>query len=249
MLDTAGYGAVTINKAVSIVNQTSTAGATATSSDAITINAGAGDQIVLRGLTIVGAGTANNGIRFSTGGSLTVEDCSVSQFTGSGILFQPAGSAELHVSNTRLANNGGAGVFVQPLIPSESATIKAVFERADARHNEVAIDITGASSGQSTIIAATVADSVTDNNDTGILAATAPGFGPVTVMVRNDVVSNNSVGISVVFQAKLYLGRSTLSGNTTALANTGAGTLASYGDNNIDGNIMFGSTPTAVAFH
>jgi hypothetical protein len=249
VLDTAGYGAVTINKAVSIVNQTSTAGATATSGDAITINAGAGDQIVLRGLTIVGAGTASHGITFNTGGSLTVEDCSISQFTGLGIFFQPTSSAELSVSNTRLANIAGYGILVQPAIPSVSATIKITFERVEARNNTVnGIVISGGVSGSGTSIAATIADSVAaDNTNTGIVATSVAGHAPVTTMVRNTVTSNNGTGI-VVNAATLYLGHSTISGNTTALSNL-SGTLASYGDNNIDGNTSPGSSPSAVAFH
>src|SRR5215813_4865531 len=65
VLDTAGYGMVTINKAVSIVNEEGVeAGITATSGDGITINAGSGDVVNLRGLTIVGAG-GGNGITFN----------------------------------------------------------------------------------------------------------------------------------------------------------------------------------------
>src|SRR5215831_8248112 len=56
VLDTAGFGAVTITKAVSIVNEEGVeAGVTVTSGDGITVNAGAGDVVNLRGLTIVGA--------------------------------------------------------------------------------------------------------------------------------------------------------------------------------------------------
>jgi hypothetical protein len=144
-----------------------------------------------------------------------------------------------------------------PVIPASVASRTAakappipetgVREATDARTHRGRIEIEGASSGQGTSIAATVADSVTDNNNTGILAASSAGFAPVTVMVRNDVISNNSAGIGVV-SATLYLDHSALTGNTTALSNIG-GTLASYGDNNIDGNIMFESSPTAVAFH
>src|SRR5215469_9168298 len=57
VLDTAGYGAVTITKPISIVNEEGVeAGITVTSGDGITINAGASDVINLRGLTLVGAG-------------------------------------------------------------------------------------------------------------------------------------------------------------------------------------------------
>src|SRR5262250_3450376 len=65
VLDTAGYGAVTITQAVSIVNEEGVeAGITVTSGSGITINAGASDVVNLRGLTIVGAG-GNNGIIFT----------------------------------------------------------------------------------------------------------------------------------------------------------------------------------------
>src|SRR5215472_4478503 len=57
VLDTAGYGAVTITQAVSIVNEEGVeAGITVTSGDGNTINAGSSDVVNLRGLTLVGAG-------------------------------------------------------------------------------------------------------------------------------------------------------------------------------------------------
>src|SRR5215472_9725628 len=68
VLDTAGYGAVTITKAISIVNEEGVeAGITATSGDGITISAGASDVVNLRGLTLVGVGSNGNGITFNTG--------------------------------------------------------------------------------------------------------------------------------------------------------------------------------------
>jgi hypothetical protein len=54
VLDSANYGAVTINKAVSITSEGAVAGVLATSGAGITIAAGAGDVIKLRGLDIDG---------------------------------------------------------------------------------------------------------------------------------------------------------------------------------------------------
>ena len=55
MKDSAGYGSITITKAVSIVGDGSLAGILASSGqDAITINAGASDVVELRGLKIEG---------------------------------------------------------------------------------------------------------------------------------------------------------------------------------------------------
>src|SRR5215813_4615118 len=57
VLDTAGYGTVAINKAISIVNEEGVeAGITVTSGDGITVAAGPTDTVNLRGLTLVGVG-------------------------------------------------------------------------------------------------------------------------------------------------------------------------------------------------
>jgi hypothetical protein len=57
VLDPAGYGAVTINKSISIVNDgVGVAAIGASSGNAITITAGASDSVHLRGLTIEGKG-------------------------------------------------------------------------------------------------------------------------------------------------------------------------------------------------
>src|SRR5690349_4044942 len=62
VLDTAGYGAVTIDKSVSIVNDgVGEAGVTVTSGNAVTVSTGANDVVNLRGLTLVGGGGAQNG--------------------------------------------------------------------------------------------------------------------------------------------------------------------------------------------
>src|SRR5215468_8819023 len=76
VLDTAGYGAVTITQAVSIVNEEGVeAGITVTSGNGITINAGATDVVNLRGLTLVGAAGGSSGITFNTGRVLNIQNC------------------------------------------------------------------------------------------------------------------------------------------------------------------------------
>jgi hypothetical protein len=75
MLDPAGYGTVTINKAISIVNDgVGSAGVLVPSAGTgITINGGVNDIINLRGLIIEGAGVGFFGIVFNSGASLTIE--------------------------------------------------------------------------------------------------------------------------------------------------------------------------------
>src|SRR5580698_8100383 len=67
VLGTAGYGTLTINKAISIVNGGGfEAGVSVPSGGTgITINALANDAVSLRGLTIDGAGVGANGVQFN----------------------------------------------------------------------------------------------------------------------------------------------------------------------------------------
>jgi len=64
VLNSADYGPVTINKAVSITSEGAAAGILATSGAAITMSPGASDFVNLRRLTIDGANSGAVGIPF-----------------------------------------------------------------------------------------------------------------------------------------------------------------------------------------
>ena len=251
VLNTGGYGAVTINKSVSIVNQTSTAGATATSGNAITVNAGATDKVVLRGLTIVGGNTATNGIVFNSGGALFVQDCSISQFTFAGIAFEPNAPSELNVSNTRLANekSGGLGIYINPVIPSTAGTVHATVDGVEAIDvSQAGVFIDGRQSGQSLTLRTTIANSVMSDSATdGIHAVSSASGAPVFVMVRNTTITNNGFGLSAEGGATIAVGHSTISGNGQAFFTSSGAVMDSYGDNNVDGNGTLGPAPTSIS--
>src|SRR5436305_14662745 len=116
--DAGDYGPVTISQAVSIEAVGVLATIQVTSGNAITISAGLSDTVVLRGLTLDGQGTAADGINFSAGGALYVEDSRIHRFT-TGIDFLPTGNvaSKLFVTDTIVRNNGsgstGCGVLIQ----------------------------------------------------------------------------------------------------------------------------------------
>jgi hypothetical protein len=75
VLDPAGYGPLTIQKAVSVQGH-GFAGITAPANGpGVDIDAGASDAINLRGLLIEGDGSSFAGIHFISGASLNVQDC------------------------------------------------------------------------------------------------------------------------------------------------------------------------------
>jgi hypothetical protein len=106
MLDPAGYGIVTVTKAISIVNDgVGSAGVLVTSGAiGITINAGPGDYINLRGLIIEGSGVGMVGIQFNSGAALNIQNCVIRDLTSSGITFAPNASSRILVLNTLVSD-------------------------------------------------------------------------------------------------------------------------------------------------
>jgi parallel beta helix pectate lyase-like protein len=107
VLDSAGYGAVTITQSVSILAPRGVyAGVSVFSGAGVRIN-GAGIDVTLRGLSINGLG-GQNGIDFALGARLTIDGCAISNMNAAGILLQAGGSTM--VANASVRKSGGAGI-------------------------------------------------------------------------------------------------------------------------------------------
>ncbi len=184
VLDSAGYGPVTINKAVSLVAPPGTyAGVSVLSGDGIVVSAGASDEVVLRGLTVNAQG-GNNGIVFNSGAALYIENCTVRGFNGpsnANIRFAPAGASRLSLKDSFI-RGGTAGVLV-----SNATTVAAVM-----------IDNTRIEGNGIGLSAGTFAGSVTlrnsvfvDNLGHAISLQTGAGQA-LDASVDNVMVSNNA---------------------------------------------------------
>jgi hypothetical protein len=124
VLDSAGYGVVTIAQSVTITNPGGVeAGITTTAGEnAITINTTSAIIITLRGLTLEGGGVGANGINLTStaGGTLNIIDCVVKDFTDSGIAIQPAVSGNttqtenVVIANTFALDNTSNGINLLP---------------------------------------------------------------------------------------------------------------------------------------
>ncbi len=115
ILDPAGYGTITITKALSIVNDgIGTAGVQQGTSgqNAITISAGSNNTVILRGLNINGRGVAFYGVAVNSGASIEIIKCVISGFDH-GVDFEPtSGPNKLLVSNTIVSNNSDYGILI-----------------------------------------------------------------------------------------------------------------------------------------
>ncbi len=126
VLDSAGYGTVTITKSVSITApQGVYAGISATSGAGVTVDA-PGATVVLRGLSINGQG-GDFGVSVSQVDRLRIEGCVIANMTSNGILDTATGS-DMVVIDTIVRDNGGAGIGV-------SAPGRVTLDHVRSEHN------------------------------------------------------------------------------------------------------------------
>jgi hypothetical protein len=249
VLDPGDYGGLTITRSISINNDSGGEASITVSGNTtgIIVNApnGAG-YVNLRGLTIQGVGFGGGtGLRFNTGFSLTMENCVVRNHTGSGIVFAPNETANLSISNTLVADNGGDGIDIGP---SGAGTVKAALAGVKAYNNSVhGVLVIGISS--TGFIFATVVDSVAANNgNTGFIALSSSGQAPTNLMLDRSMAANNLVGLTANgAPATVRVGQSAITGNTTSWSTANSAILRSYRDNNIDGNGDGDPAPTVIA--
>jgi len=103
-LDPGGFGAVTITKGMTIDCGGFTGGILNAGSNGVIINAGANDKIFLRNLSINGAGTGLDGVRFLAGGQLSVHNVTIFNMTGDGIEVAKAATGEVYVTDSYITN-------------------------------------------------------------------------------------------------------------------------------------------------
>src|SRR5262245_20904622 len=242
VLNSANYGAVTINKAVTITSEGAVAGVLASSGIGITISAGASDVVNLRGLDLDGGNSGTVGIQFNSGQSLAIQKCSIRNFTNSGISIAPgAGATSFLVSDTVVTNNGANGLLVAP---TSSAAVNGVLNRVVASGNGLSSSGLGIfvyGGGTSGAVNVTMTDSVANNNYYGV------GANAAAAMVRNSTISNNMIGVRADQTAIVRVGQTTITANGTGWQATNGGLLQSYGNNNVSGNGTDGTLTSTVA--
>jgi hypothetical protein len=260
-LDPANYGSITISHTITIEGQGWSYIAPPTGGNGITINAVSGSNVTIRGVLLNGAGITGetNGILFKSGASLTVTDCVILNFsgsgsgaTGNGIAMQPtSGSFSFVITNTTASNNGYAGVSYFP--QSGTATANGVIDHVVAANNTYGITLfTGSGAGSTTVA---ISNSIASNNNplaTGIFITSVSS--PFAVSIDNCNISGNGTGIFASDAAKVLLGRSVITSNSiSSIENdTSSSTFYTYQNNQINlngnGNTVIGHALVALPF-
>jgi hypothetical protein len=247
VLDPANYGALTITGPVSIEGHGWASLAAVSGGAAITINANTGDKINIVGVVLDGINIASTtGIQFTSGGTLTVRDSVIRNFSNYGIWFVQTSStlSQIFVLNTLISDNGADGIFIHP---SGSGTTTGVLDHVELENNAGdGLDVETTTQ----TINMTVSDSVSANNgSSGIFAQSNSGTA-VSIMVRNSTIANNVYdGLAATDTgATIRVTRSTITGNQYGWAATAPAVVSSYADNNIDGNGNNNTAPPPVGY-
>jgi parallel beta helix pectate lyase-like protein len=218
VLDSAGYGPVTINKSVSIISPPGVyAGVTVTSGDGITVSIGPSDTVILRGLTLSGAGGGSNGINFTSGATLHVESCVVDRFQN-GIRCVSAAqgfAVRLFVKDT-ITRDGGDGII--------ATSGELSLDQVRIEHNvNQGLEIDGSAK-------ASIRNSVSSGNGNGMYAEGELSIESCLVAHNINGVASNASGVVRV-------------SNSMVTDNSGFGfraispaTMKSRGNNTVDGN-------------
>jgi hypothetical protein len=180
-LDPAGFGALTIIKAITIDGGGGqVASVLVSGTNGIVVAAGAADVVTIRNIYINGIGSGINGIRFLSGKALHIEHVNIFGFTANGIDIAKSDGGQVLVSDTVATNNGGSGIRNTSSITS----VDVVINRSRFDGN------TFAGAYASDFSRFSVRESSASGNTYGFL--TQGSAGPAAMNISNSIANNNS---------------------------------------------------------
>ncbi len=224
------FGALTINRPITIdggglasINFTGTYG--------IFILVGATDAVTIRGLTINGGNTGQDGIFFSTGAHLTVENCVLTGFLNMGITVCTTSNQGLLVENTTI-DGGALGIQTWQASGGTGSIDQVVL-------NNVRITNTTSAAIFSRNGRLQIAHSVLSHNAIALEADTG-----ATINAASNYIAGNAIAFQIRTTSTLRLSNNDIFDNTVGIASAG-GTIMTAGNNRRAGMGSSAPWPTA----
>jgi hypothetical protein len=224
VLDSAGYGAVTITKSITIDGEGAHAGIVTAGNAGIIVN-GAGAKVTLRNLSIESNAITNPGtigINVLLAAEVQIENCWIGRFSSHAISIAPtSGGIEAFINDVTAVSNGGSAISVV-----NNARVSV--NRLNSYTNDAGVFVRGNS-------IATVRDSSAVGGSVGFGANTAPS---AVLNLENSVATHNANGILVASGATVRVSNSMIVSNVTNGLNNGGGgsVIISLSGNTLTGN-------------
>lgn len=234
-LDPAGFGALTITKAITLDGGGGQVSSVLVSgTNGITVQAGTNDVVTIRNISVQGLNTGLNGIRFVSGKAIHIEHCSIAQFTLNGIDIEPTtAGAQTFISDTISQDNAGDGLYA--IGTGSFAQVTIDNSRFENNVNGIrASDYTKFSIRNS---------AASGSSNAGFYAIS--NTGGATISITNSTAANNVTGVQSGGGSAATTVR--ISGvsmfiNITGILIGSNGTVASFGNNYNSGS----GTPNAA---
>jgi hypothetical protein len=216
VLDSGGFGSVTITKSITISGDSAMAGVLVAATNGITINAGATDVVQLRNLVLNGLSSIGGslvGVQVLQAGQVTLENLQITGFSTHGVQLAPtaaAGSLNVALHNVKVHQNLGSALHVD-------GTARGVVAAASD------LRVHGTTNGVSALGTASV-----DIHNSRINFATSAG---VVATGANAVVRLSDTSIN---------------GNALGLSTASSGQIVSYNNNRLRGNTVDGAPTSTI---
>lgn len=221
VLDPGGFGVVTITKSITIDGNGVVASILTSGTNGVNVAAGATDVVILRNLSIVGVNAPGslglNGINYTGGATLVVEDCKINGFSQSAINVSLTGDGNLIVRNTTLTN-AATGIKMN----STTGKLTGVADHVAIRNATIGVDTLY---GNFHVTNSTISGST----NFGVYAEAG------LINIENSLVTHNGVAVQAQVGALIRMSNNSFYDNLTGFG-CGGGTLASAGNNRKAGN-------------
>ncbi|HEV8579487.1 MAG TPA: right-handed parallel beta-helix repeat-containing protein [Thermoanaerobaculia bacterium] len=227
VLDPGGFGAVTITKSITINGDGTLAGILAAGTNGIIVNAGVNDKVVIRSVSINGAITGLNGIRYLAGGQLEVENLTITGFQANAnsraIDVNLASSGKLIVHDTTITDCEG-GIKLNTSAGTLQASLDNVRIDSTDSHAVEAVNNTTATIKHSNF---------SHNFNAGVRTAAATAV----INVESTFLGFNNAGVnSAAAGARIRLSDATIVNNLTGITFVAGAFVDTAGNNRVDGN-------------
>lgn len=234
IVDSENYGLANITKSITIDGQGALA-AIQTTGNGIVVNAGTTDVVTIRNVSLNGFGTAWNGVRFLTGGTLILENVTISNFTGFGVEASRSSDSRLIMKNVSISNCD-TGIFACTTGGNAYVDLESVKVFA------CGTGFMGTNGARVTMKGCNLS-----MNTDGLVISSALGISS-RALLDNCIISNTTHGITVGPGTSLCrMSDCTISNNLVGITSNSGATLSSAGNNRITGNGTDGPIPPVFA--
>ena len=238
VLDPGGFGTVTITKSITLNGTGTLASILAAGTNGVNVNDSAGAspntiQVIIRDISINGANTGFDGIRYTSGLSLTVDHCWIHGFNGNGlnsdaIDVTKTASGNLKVISAYIENVAGDGVHID-------TSAGAVVALVDGTRI-----LNCGSDGVEALRNVRLAVTHSQIFQIGSIGVNTSNFNDIVNLDDVLVAQCNSVGLRSNATCEIHASNSFILNNPTGLQPNG-GQIISFQGNSLSGNTTPGA--------